>query len=154
MILRIENAGSPAAQRLIAALDEDIVSRYPGESTNGIDVAGFEAAGGVFVVCYVDDMPVACGAFRPFEGSAEIKRMYVVPALRGRGLARAMLDFLEAEAARRGFSRAILETGRKMTEALGLYRSRGWREIPVFGPYVGDPKSICFEKRLAKLLQG
>jgi GNAT superfamily N-acetyltransferase len=153
MIFRIESPGSTAAQSLIAALDEDIVSRYPGEPVNGIDVAEFEAAGGVFVVCYLNDRLVACGAFRPFEGSAEIKRMYVVPSLRGRGLARAMLDFLEAEAGRRGFSRAILETGRQMTEALGLYRSRGWKEIPVFGPYVGDPKSICFEKPLAKPVQ-
>ena len=153
MIFRIESPGSAAAQRLIAALDDDIVRRYPGEPTNGIDVAGFEAAGGVFVVCYVNDMPAACGAFRPFEGSVEIKRMYVVPSLRGRGLARAMLDFLEAEAVRRGFSRAILETGRQMTEALGLYRSRGWTEIPTFGPYVGDPKSICFEKYLAASVQ-
>jgi GNAT superfamily N-acetyltransferase len=154
MRFQIESAGSSAAQRLIAALDEDIIRRYPGEPTNGIDATKFEAAGGVFVVCYVDDTPVACGAFRPFEGAAEIKRMYVVAALRGRGLARGILDFLEAEAARRGYSRAILETGQKMTEALGLYRSRSWREIPAFGPYVGDPKSICFEKRLANPKQG
>ena len=153
MILRIESPGSAAAQSLIAALDEDIKRRYPGEPTNGIDTKAFEAAGGVFVVCYLNDMPAACGAFRAFEDSAEIKRMYVVPSLRGRGLARAVLDFLEAEAVRRGFSRAILETGRQMTEALGLYRSRGWKEIPVFGPYVGDPKSICFEKYLAKPMQ-
>jgi putative acetyltransferase len=153
MIFRMESPGSAAAQSLIAGLDEEILGRYPGEPVNGIDVAEFEAAGGVFLVCYLNDMPVACGAFRPFEGSAEIKRMYVVPSLRGRGLARSMLDFLEVEAARRGFSQAILETGRQMTEALGLYRSRGWKEIPVFGPYVGDPKSICFEKRLAKPLQ-
>ena len=150
MIFRIESPGSAAAKGLIAALDEDIVRRYPGEPTNGIDAEAFEAAGGVFVVCYVNDMPAACAAFRPFEGSAEIKRMYVVPGMRGRGLARAVLDFLEAEAVRRGYSRAILETGRSMTEALGLYRSRGWTEIAVFGPYVGDPKSICFEKHLAK----
>jgi GNAT superfamily N-acetyltransferase len=153
MNFRIESPGSAAAQRLIAALDDDIVRRYPGEPTNGIDVAEFDAAGGVFVVCYVDDIPVACGAFRPFEGSAEIKRMYVIPVLRGRGLARAMLAFLEAEAVRRGYARAILETGQRMSEALGLYRSEGWREISQFGPYVGDPKSICFEKRLAKPVQ-
>jgi GNAT superfamily N-acetyltransferase len=153
MIFRVASPGSASAQSLIAGLDEEILVRYPGEPVNGIDVAEFEAAGGVFVVCYLNDMPAACGAFRPFEGSAEIKRMYVVPSLRGRGLARSMLDFLEVEAARRGFSRAILETGRQMTEALGLYRSRGWKEIPVFGPYVGDPKSICFEKPLAKPAQ-
>jgi GNAT superfamily N-acetyltransferase len=149
MIFRIESAASTAAQSLMTALDADIMRRYPGEPTNGIDAAEFESVGGVFVVCYVDDIPAACGAIRPFEGSAEIKRMYVVPALRGRGLARATLGFLEAAAARRGYARAILETGRQMTEALTLYRSEGWREIPVFGQYVGDPKSICFEKPLA-----
>jgi GNAT superfamily N-acetyltransferase len=154
MRICIESPASPAAQQLMAALDEDIVSRYPGEPTNGIDAAQFEASGGVFVVCYVDDIPAACGAFRPFEGAVEIKRMFVAPALRGRGLARAMLDFLEAEAIKKGYARAVLETGRQMTEALGLYRSRGWKEIPAFGQFVGDPKSICFEKSLAPVAKG
>ncbi len=154
MRICIESPASPAAQLLMAALDEDIVSRYPGEPTNGIDAAQFEASGGVFVVCYVDDIPAACGAFRPFEGAVEIKRMFVAPALRGRGLARAMLDFLEAEAIKKGYARAVLETGRQMTEALGLYRSRGWKEIPAFGQFVGDPKSICFEKSLAPVAKG
>jgi putative acetyltransferase len=149
MIVRIESAGSPAAQKLIAGLDADIRSRYPGEPVNGIDVAAFESAGGVFVVGYEGDLPVACGAFRPFEGAAEIKRMFVAKKFRGRGLSRQILAFLVVEAARRGFARAILETGRQMTEALGLYRSEGFSEIPVFGPYIGDPKSICFEKHLA-----
>jgi len=148
MILRIESAGSPAAQSLIGALDAEIQRRYPGECPNGIDVAAFEAAGGVFAVAYDGQTPVACGGFRPFEGAAEIKRMYVAPSHRGRGLARRLLAFLQARARERGHVRAILETGRNMNEALALYRSEGWREIPVFGPYVGDPKSICFEKML------
>jgi len=150
MNFRIESAASPAAQSLMAALDDDILCRFPGEPTYGIDAAAFEAAGGVFAICYVDDIPAACGAIRPFEGSAEIKRMYVVPALRGRGLARAMLAFLEAEAVRRGYARAVLETICEMTAALTLYRSEGWREIPVFGPYIGNLRSVCFEKPLQR----
>jgi GNAT superfamily N-acetyltransferase len=145
---RIESAGSPAASRLIAALDGELARQYPGLPINGIDVAAFEADGGVFAIGYVDGKPAVCGAFRPWEDAAEIKRMFVMPAERGRGLGRRMLAFLEAESARRGFSRGVLETGNLQTEAIGLYRSMGWTPIPVFGPYVGSPISVCFEKRL------
>jgi GNAT superfamily N-acetyltransferase len=116
--IRIERASSPAAGRLIAALDQDIVGRYPGMAVNGIDVAGFEADGGVFAIGYVDGEPAMCGAFRRYKDAAEIKRMFVVPAVRGCGLGRRMLRFLEDEAARRGFARAMLETGKKQVEAI------------------------------------
>jgi GNAT superfamily N-acetyltransferase len=147
--IRIERASSPASGRLIAALDQDIVGRYPGMAVNGIDVAGFEADGGVFAIGYVDGEPAMCGAFRRYKDAAEIKRMFVVPAFRGCGLGRRMLRFLEDEAARRGFARAILETGKKQVEAIGLYASAGWQPMPPFGPYVDSPISTCFEKRLA-----
>ena len=145
---RIESAGSPAAARLIAALDDELSRQYPGLPVNGIDVAQFEAGGGVFAICYVDGEPAVCGAFRPWEDAAEIKRMFVLPATRGRGLGRRMLAFLEAEAARRGYARAVLETGNLQHEAIGLYRAMGWTPIPIFGPYIGSPISICFEKLL------
>ncbi len=102
----------------------------------------------MFAVGYVSGEPAACGAFRPHETAAEIKRMFVAPAFRGRGLGRLMLQFLEGEAQRRGFVRAILETGIAQPEAIGLYRALGWQPIPAFGPYVGDPLSVCFEKNL------
>ncbi len=60
-----------------------------------------------------------------------------------------MLQFLEDQAARHGFARAVLETGKKQTEAISLYVSAGWQPIPPFGPYVGNPVSACFAKRLA-----
>jgi GNAT superfamily N-acetyltransferase len=145
---RIESAGSPAAATLIAALDDELSRQYPGLPVNGIDVADFEAGGGVFAVGYVDGMSAVCGGFRPWEASAEIKRMFVVPAERGRGLGRQMLAFLETEAARRGYVRGVLETGNLQREAISLYRAMGWTPIPVFGPYVGSPISVCFEKRL------
>lgn len=145
--LRIERADSPSAGRLTAALDEELGRRYPGMAVNGIDAAGFEARGGIFVVGYVDDEPGVCGALRPYEGAVEIKRMFVAPAYRGIGLGRRMLEFLESEAVRRGFTRAVLETGNNQPEAISLYRSAGWRAIPPFGLYVGNPVSTCFEKR-------
>ena len=145
--LRIEPANSPSATLLIAALDAELRSRYPGMAVNGIDVAEFEAQGGVFVVGYVDGEPGVCGALRPHEAAVEIKRMFVASAFRGLGLGRRMLEFLEAEAQRRGYTRAVLETGNNQPEAISLYRSAGWRAIPPFGLYVGNPISTCFEKR-------
>ncbi len=145
--IRIERADSTAAQALIAALDADIISRYPGDTPNGIDAAGFEASGGVFVVCYVGNEAVACGAIRPLGDSAEVKRMFVSPPFRGRGLARKVLRTLEVLAAQRGFTHAILETGLKQPEAIGLYASEGWERCPAFGKY-SDETSACFEKRL------
>jgi GNAT superfamily N-acetyltransferase len=145
--LRIEHADSPSASLLIAALDTELHSRYPGLPVNGIDVDGFEAAGGVFVVGYVGEEPAVCGALRPHEAAVEIKRMFVASAFRGLGLGRRMLEFLETEARRRGYTRAVLETGDNQPEAISLYRSAGWRAIPPFGAYVGNPISTCFEKR-------
>jgi GNAT superfamily N-acetyltransferase len=141
------------AAGLIDRLDADIRSRYPGEPVNGIDPQQFRAAGGYFAGARLDGSDpsalVGCGAFRPFDGATvEIKRMFVHPAHRGRGVARAILAALEAEARRRGFTRAILETGNRQTEAIALYQACGYDRIEPFGQYVGDPKSLCFGKGL------
>ena len=72
--------------------------------------------------------------------------MFVTPTQRGCG--RRMLAFLEGEAAKRGYVRGVLETGNLQREAIGLYRAMGWTPIPTFGPYIGSPISVCFEKRL------
>ncbi|MET3962489.1 ribosomal protein S18 acetylase RimI-like enzyme [Marmoricola sp. OAE513] len=80
-----------------------------------------------------------------FERSdaAEIKRMYVAPAGRGRGLARAMLAHLESTARAAGADLMILETGTEQPEALALYESSGYRSIPGFGYYRSSPKNRC-----------
>ena len=74
--------------------------------------------------------------------------MYVTPGHRGAGLSRRMLGALEEEARGFGYRRIRLETGVHQHEALGLYRSAGFEEIPRFGPYVADELSVCFEKPL------
>jgi putative acetyltransferase len=102
-----------------------------------------------YLVGVVDGEGVACVALQALEpGVGEIKRMYVRPAHRGRGLSRTMLAAIEGLAARRGLRTLRLETGTFLDPALGLYTSSGYTEIPLFGQYIGHPTSICFEKRL------
>ncbi len=148
LAIAIEPAASPDALALIGALDRDISARYPGLPTNGIQEAGFESRGGVFTIGRVGGVAAACGAFRPWEDAAEIKRMFVAHGHRGNGYGRLVLRFLEAEAARRGFAHAVLETGTKQHEAIALYESEGWAKIPQFGPYLTAPFSVCYGKRL------
>jgi putative acetyltransferase len=102
-----------------------------------------------FVVGFVENAPVACGALQQLaDGIGEIKRMYVVPALRGQGLSRRILVALEDLAVRRGLHTLRLETGAFLAAAVGLYTSSGYTKIPPFGQYVGHPASVCYEKVL------
>ena len=78
----------------------------------------------------------------------EIKRMYVRPAFRGRGLGRRMLDHLAEHVRGHGLSRLRLETGIHQQEAIRLYEGYGFRRIPPFGPYREDPLSRYYEKVL------
>jgi putative acetyltransferase len=74
--------------------------------------------------------------------------MFVDPGYRGLGIGRKLLRFVEEEAARRGFTRGVLETGTLQHEAIALYVSAGWEPAPAFGPYVGAVMSTCFAKNL------
>jgi GNAT superfamily N-acetyltransferase len=105
--------------------------------------------GAHYLVAVVGGRAVACGAWQPLEpGIAELKRMYVRPAHRGRGIARQLIVSLEEEALAAGFPTLWLETGTYLPAAIALYRSSGYTPIPVYGEYVHNPYSVCFEKRL------
>jgi len=107
-----------------------------------------------YLAVLVDGRVVACGAWRPLApGTAEIRRMYVRPAYRGRGIARQLIVALEEEILATDRSIVRLETGTYLPAAIALYRSAGYLPIPVYGEYVGNPYSVCFEKRLAVLVQ-
>jgi ribosomal protein S18 acetylase RimI-like enzyme len=107
-----------------------------------------------YLAVLVQGRVVACGAWQALEpGVAEIKRIYVRPAFRGRGIARQLIVALEEEALAAGRTVIRLETGIRVPAAISLYRSAGYRQIPAFGEYLGDPFSVCFEKRLAVLVQ-
>lgn len=120
--------------------------------------ADFRAPSGLFLVGYEDGVPVATGAWRAVDadpadparrdGDAELKRMYVEPAARGRGHARTVLVALEHAAAAAGRRRMILETGDPQSAAIALYESSGYRRTSRFGVYRNDPRSRCFAKPL------
>ena len=108
---------------------------------------------GVFIVVRDDGgTPVACGGIARFdETRGELKRMYVVPAARGRGLGRRILTELEEAAQALGYRGIVLETGDRQREALRLYESSGYERIPCYPPYDSRALSMCFEKRLPAL---
>ncbi len=151
------------AQALVADLMADLDERYAadgtvdGDSPEVVDLHAVRAdqvtaPRGAFVVARLGGEPVGCGAVRPLHGGppgvAEVKRMYTVPAARGRGVSRAILVCLEAEAVGLGYRRVQLETGLRQPEAIRLYETAGYHRIPSFGQYQGDELSVCFAKDL------
>ncbi|MEH0974427.1 GNAT family N-acetyltransferase [Micromonospora sp. CPCC 205546] len=102
-----------------------------------------------YLVVVADGRAVACGGIQALDdGTGEVKRMYVRPAYRGRGVARQLLAALEDLAFQQGHAVLRLETGTYLPAAIGLYTSSGYEPIPVYGRYVGNPYSVCFAKRL------
>ena len=149
--------GHPDALLLIEAVQEEYVARYGGRDDTPLDPLMFEPPVGSFFVGYADDVPVVSGAWRRrgdldvfgSSDSAEIKRMYVAPQARGRGLAHSMLAHLERTAAEAGARVMVLETGSAQPEAIALYLSSGYTRIESFGHYKWSPENRCFGKRLA-----
>jgi GNAT superfamily N-acetyltransferase len=150
-----ESFEHPDVQALAAAQQEEMRGLYGGEADIGParEAAMFVEPHGAFLVVRDDDgAAVACGGIARFDDArGELKRMYVVPEHRGRGLGRRLLDELEAEARRLGYRGVVLETGDLQPEALGLYGSSGYERIPCYPPYDSRALSLCFEKRLPPL---
>jgi GNAT superfamily N-acetyltransferase len=151
--------GDPEAVALIEEVQAEYVVRYGGRDETPLDPLMFEPPAGSFFVAHLDGVlggrAVATGAWRrhPVEvfgttRTAEVKRMYVVPAARGRGVARAVLAHLEATAVEAGYEAMVLETGTRQPEAIALYESCGYVPVPKFGYYRDSPTSRCFGRRL------
>jgi GNAT superfamily N-acetyltransferase len=134
---------------LIGELCAEMAARY-GTAPSPFSLAEAAKERSVFLVARLGAQAVGCGALRPLEANiAEIKRMYVAPAGRRRGIARQILLELERRAVEFGYHALRLETGVRQPEAQRLYESVGYRPIAAFGPYVGNPTSVCYEKRLS-----
>jgi len=146
-----ERLDSPVALSLIDALNTELTERYPEPGANHLelDVDEVNAGRGTFLIAVLDGTPAGCGAIRVLEpGVAEIKRMFVPFAMRGRGIATALLAGLEIAAHELNVRRLVLETGARQPEAIALYRRAGFDFITPFGEYVGSPLSVCMGKDL------
>jgi GNAT superfamily N-acetyltransferase len=130
----MEASDTPVSVELQRAYFADIASRYPGWSPDLIpsaDPAEVAPPVGAWVVAYLGDQPVGCGGLKRLDDrSAELKRVYLAAEARGRGLGRLLLERLEQHARDLGYERLRLDTGNLQPEALGLFRSAGYEQIP------------------------
>ena len=150
MALVSSPADAPMAVALMRELDAEIVERDPDGPIHGLHPGEHRDPRLRFFVLTVAGVPAGCGALRELEpGVAELKRMFVRRAFRGRGLSRVLIHRLEEEARRAGIGVLRLETGPRQVEALGLYRSSGYSDVPRYGEYVDSPDSICMQKLLS-----
>ena len=136
----------------IASLNAELSELYPEPGANHFQLDPEEVGHGrgTFLVIYRGGTPVGCGALRLLDAeTAELKRMYVSPLVRGQGLGRRLVAALEAEALALGVRRLVLETGIRQSAALALYRATGFQPIPLFGEYCLSPEtSVCLGKDL------
>ncbi|HEY2372001.1 MAG TPA: GNAT family N-acetyltransferase [Gaiellaceae bacterium] len=142
---------SADVRELVDAQQAEMRGLYEGEADIGPtrEAAMFVEPHGVFIVVRDGRRAVACGGVCRFdEARGELKRMYVLPEARGRGLGRRVLVELEAQATRLGYRALVLETGDRQEAALGLYVSAGFERIPCYPPYDSRELSFCFEKAL------
>jgi GNAT superfamily N-acetyltransferase len=137
------------ASSLIRELDEELARRYPVESIHGLHPDEMVTFPGIFLLARYQGEVVACGAVRPLDaGLAELKRMYVVPSARRRGFARRLLEELEQVARDLDVRVLRLETGVHQPESVALYEGAGYRQIALYGEYIGNSYSLCYEKLL------
>jgi putative acetyltransferase len=145
-----ENPRQDDVVALIRQSDALMQSLYPAESNHLVDIERLAAAHVYVLVARDGGRALGCGAFvLGADGQAEMKRVFVDPAARGKGVARAIMAALEREAALLGVTLMQLETGIRQPEAIALYRKFGYAERGPFGAYKPDPLSLFMEKRLA-----
>jgi putative acetyltransferase len=134
--------------RLVQHLDKELWSRY-GDEQSFFDQFNKLNDINHVVVAYLDERAVGCGAIKHYiDNIAEVKRMYVSPEARGKGIAMRILDELERWAQELSFGSCILETGVAQPEAIRLYEKSGYVTIPNYGQYAGNDASVCMKKEL------
>lgn len=144
------DVSSPEAVRLLAACCAEIDAIYGNTEPMPPEIAGIDEPGAAFVLARENERAVGCGAIRPHTAAiAEVKRMYVEPPFRRRGIARLILEKLEKIARSNGFEEIRLETGQWQPGAMRLYESMNYAHIPGFGEFKDDPLNACYGKKLA-----
>jgi putative acetyltransferase len=142
------DSDNPDFQKLTRELDIELCKIY---NTRPEDFEEYNRITNLKTVLLVYDNghAVACGCFKEFDKSTvELKRMYVIPAFRGRGIASAMVAELETWAQETGHRAAILETGKKQSEAISMYHKSGYSRIPAYSKETESENSVCMKKQL------
>ncbi len=135
-------------RNLVTLLDRDLQIRDGDEHSFYAQFNKIDSIKNV-VVYYEENEPIGCGAFKQWEPSiVEIKRMFVKPEHRSKGIASIILKALEDWAAEIGFTACVLETGKKQPEAIRLYTKNNYIIIPNFGQYENVENSVCMKKEL------
>jgi GNAT superfamily N-acetyltransferase len=155
--LRAVPYDDPVAAYLVEQVQQEYVQRYGGRDAAAVEPAEFLPPQGLFLVAEVDGVPAASGAWRALGESsgrvrtAEIKRVYVEPAFRRRGLAQLVVEALERSAAAAGHRSVVLNSGREQPEALALYEQAGYGPVPAYGVYACAPGAVFLGKDLARI---
>lgn len=151
----IAAATAPTAEvvTLIGELNDELEALYTPEQRHGLALEALFQPHVRFFVAWRDGGPVGCAGVAFFDGFAEVKRMYVRPEVRGRGVADALMAHLAAQTVASGRDLLRLETAVHQHAALGLYRRHGFAPCAAFPPYTAMPSeavvtSLFMEKRL------
>ncbi|GGN11079.1 N-acetyltransferase [Dyadobacter beijingensis] len=137
---------NPHFQSLTDELDTELCRIY---NTRKEDYEEYNRITGLptVVLAYENGAPIACGCFKAHDaGTIELKRMFVKPAFRGKGIASLMVAELEKWATELGYESIVLETGIGQPEAIALYRKLGYADIPHFGEFPEESRSVCLGK--------
>lgn len=149
MAINFESPDQPEVIALIAELDAYQSALYPPQSTHALDLASLKQPNVLFAVARDDSgRAIGCGAIVLCPEFGEVKRMYVSPRGRGRGVAKKLLALLESRAIASGCRLLRLETGPYQHEALTLYASAGFERRGPFGDYTNDPLSVFMQKHI------
>ena len=151
--LRAVPYDDPVAVDLVGRVQQEYVDIYGGPDEAVVDPAEFVPPEGLFLVAEIPDgaggVPAGCGAWRVYPpGGVEIKRVYVAPEFRRRGLAQLIVAALESSAAAAGHRTVVLNTGDRQPEALALYADLGYSPVPGYGVYACSPGAVFLGKDL------
>jgi GNAT superfamily N-acetyltransferase len=148
LVFGIDDPGSEDVLPLIEQLHGYLSDLYRHPLPQAMGVESLRQSHTTFMTARVDGQPLACGAGVDHGDYVELKYMYVVPACRGMGLGKQMLEALERQVRAGGGTRVKLETGTAQTESIELYERSGYRRCPPFGDHHANPSSIFMEKPL------
>ena len=153
LVLERATAPTPEIVALLGALNRALDVGYAPDQKHALSVDQLFQPNIRFFVARLDGAAVACGGIGFYDGYAELKRMYAAPHVRGKGVAKAVLQRLEAEARDAGITVVRIETGNLQVEAMRFYEREGYGKCAAFGPYATMPPnaiatSVFYEKRL------